>query len=65
MLGAAKHWARRTKEVRGLTPDDVARVELEMKSLARDFKLIETSHGKNVLNLVLVVGYLRKLLELA
>lgn len=34
-----------------------------MESLAREFKLIEESHGKNVLNLVLVVGYLRKLME--
>jgi hypothetical protein len=34
-----------------------------MESLGREFKLSGESHGKNVLNLVLVVGYLRKVLE--
>ena len=34
-----------------------------MESLGREFKLIVESQGKNVLNLVLVQGYLRKLLE--
>jgi hypothetical protein len=53
----------RPKEVRGLSPDDIARMEHEMESLGREFKLIEESHGKNVLNLVIVQGYLRKLLD--
>jgi hypothetical protein len=34
-----------------------------MESHATEFKLIEESHGKNVLNLVLGVGYLRKLTD--
>jgi len=34
-----------------------------MVTLSRDFRLIEESHGKNTLNLVIVTGYLRKLLE--
>lgn len=55
--------ADRGKEVRGLSPEDVSRMEHEMESLGREFKLIEESHGKNVLNLVLVVGYLRKLMD--
>lgn len=53
----------RGKEVRGLSPEDVARMEREMESHAAEFRLIEESHGKNVLNLVLVVGYLRKLAD--
>jgi len=53
----------RGKEVRGLSPEDVSRMEHEMESLGREFRLIEESHGKNVLHLVLVVGYLGKLLE--
>ena len=53
----------RGKDARGLSPEDVSRMEHEMESLGREFKLIEESHGKNVLNLVLVVGYLRKLLD--
>jgi hypothetical protein len=51
------------KDVRGLSPEDVSRMEHEMESLGREFKLIEDSHGKNVLHLVLVLGYLAKLLE--
>jgi len=53
----------RGKEVRGLSPEDVARMEREMESHALEFRLIEETHGKNVLNLVLVVGYLRKLTD--
>jgi hypothetical protein len=55
--------AGRAKDIRGLSPEDISRMEHEMDSLGREFKLIEESHGKNVLNLVLVVGYLRKLTE--
>jgi hypothetical protein len=51
------------KEFRGLSPEDVARMEHEMAMLGREFKLIEESHGKNVLNLVIVNGYLNKLLD--
>ncbi|WP_437226575.1 plasmid partitioning protein RepB C-terminal domain-containing protein [Planctomicrobium sp. SH661] len=51
------------KEIRGLSAEDIARIEHEMEGLERDFKTIEESHGKNVLNLVIVVGYLKKLLD--
>ncbi len=51
------------KDLRGLSPEDASRMEREMESLGQDFRLIEDSHGRNVLNLVLVVGYLKKLLD--
>ena len=51
------------KDIRGLSQEDLARMEREMESLSQDFRLIEESHGRNVLNLVLVVGYLKKLLD--
>ena len=38
-------------------------MERELDSLSQDFRLIEESHGRNTLNLVLVVGYLKKLLD--
>ncbi len=57
--------AEQKKEIRGLTSDDIARIEREMEGLERDFKTIEDTHGKNVLNLVIVVGYLKKLLDSA
>ena len=57
--------SEREKLVEGLRPDDIARIEREMQVLEGDFRSIEESHGKNVLNLVLVVGYVRRLLESA
>ena len=46
----------------GLTPDQIAKMEKEMEDLQRDMKLIEESHGNQVLNLVLARGYVTKLL---
>jgi len=48
-----------------LRPDDIARIERETRVLERDFRMIENSHGRNTLNLVVAVGYLKKLLESA
>jgi RepB plasmid partitioning protein len=50
------------KVVEGLTPEQVAKMEKEMEGLQRDLKLIEDSHGSQVLNLVLARSYLGKLL---
>jgi len=50
------------KVVDGLTPDQAAKMRKEMEVLQRDLKLIEESHGNEVLNLVLARGYLGKLL---
>ncbi len=49
------------KAVKGLTPEQVAKMEKEMESLQRDLKLVEESHGNQVLNLVLACGYISKL----
>ncbi len=54
---------QRPKDVPGLRAEDLARMEGEMGKLERDFKLIEDSHGRNVLNLVIAIGYLKKLLD--
>jgi hypothetical protein len=51
------------KIVEGLTPEQVAKMEKEMEALQRDLKLVEESHGNQVLNLVLSRGYLGKLLD--
>jgi len=51
------------KETDGLSLADIARMEREMETLSGDFKQIEEAHGKNVLNFVVVVGYLKKLLD--
>jgi hypothetical protein len=53
----------RNKVLTGMKPEDIARMEREMAVLGRDFLMIEESHGKNTLNLVLAVAYLRKVLD--
>ena len=53
----------RGKEVKGLSPEEVSRMEHELESLGREFRLIEESHGKNTVQLVLVSAYLRKVLD--
>jgi len=49
------------KVVEGLTAEQVAKMEKEMEALQRDLKLVEESHGNQVLNLVLARSYLSKL----
>lgn len=53
----------RPKDANGLTADEMARMEREMETLGREFRLIEETHGQNTLNLVVVVAYLKKLLD--
>ncbi len=55
--------AAKAKE--GLSPEEIARMEREMENLSKDFRQIEETHGRNVLNLVTSVAYLRKLLDSA
>lgn len=50
------------KKVKGVTADQMARMEREMANLEGQFKLVEQSYGQDVLNLVLAKGYLTKLL---
>ena len=47
----------------GLSREEIARMEQEMESLEKDFKAIDESFGENVLNLTVVKGYTKKLLE--
>ncbi len=53
------------KNLPGLQPKDLARIEREMHVLEKDFRRIQDSYGRNTLNLVLAVGYLQRLLESA
>jgi len=53
----------KNKILPGMKPEDIARMEREMELLGRDFLMIEDSHGRNTLNLVLAVAYLRKILD--
>ena len=51
------------EKVKGITVNNIARMEREMENLERDFKLLEESYGSNVLKLVQAKGYIAKLLE--
>jgi ParB-like chromosome segregation protein Spo0J len=51
----------KNKDVDGLSPEQVAKMQKEMEVLQRELKMIEESHGNQVLNLVLARGYLGKL----
>ena len=49
--------------VEGLTPEAVTKMEKEMEVLQSGLKLVEESHGNQVLNLVLARSYLARLFE--
>ena len=54
---------RAQKKIKGVTADQMAKMEREMTNLEGQFKLVEQSYGQDVLNLVLAKGYLTKLLD--
>jgi hypothetical protein len=63
---AMPHSARavlRMPKIVGLSPEDMSRMEREMENLSQDLQMAEESLGRNVLNLVLVVGYLKKRMD--
>ena len=50
------------KQVKGLTAQDLARMEQEMRAVEPNFRAVEQSYGENMLNLTLARGYVKKLL---
>jgi len=51
------------KDGDGVSPEEIARMEREMETLERDFRLVEDEYGRNVLNLVVARNYLARLLD--
>jgi len=51
------------KAFKGVSPEQIARMEKEMASLQREMNLIEDSYGSDHLNLVLARGHLASLLN--
>jgi ParB-like chromosome segregation protein Spo0J len=47
----------------GARPEDVAKLENEMRTLERDYMLVEETYGKQVMDLTLARGYLKRLLD--
>ena len=54
---------QRPKRFKGLSAEQIARMEAEMANLQRKMKLIEDSYGPDHLNLVLARGYIISLLK--
>ena len=52
----------RPKNICGLTPEQMARMEREMDGLQREFKAVAASYGDTVLNLVVASGYVSRLI---
>lgn len=55
-------WAQ-PKRMEGLSDDQLALMEQESAQLDREFRLIEQSYGADHLDLVIVTGYMTKLIE--
>lgn len=54
---------QKKKKMKGLTPEQIARMETEAASLQREFKMIEQDYGADHLDLVLASGYIGRLLS--
>jgi hypothetical protein len=52
----------RPKKIRGLTPEQMARMEREMDGLQREFKAVAAGYGNTGLNLVVALGYISSLI---
>lgn len=53
---------KKPQRIGGITREQMARMEREMDSLQNQYKMVEQSYGEDVLTLVLVRGYLVKML---
>jgi hypothetical protein len=51
------------KKIKGLNEEQMARMESEMDSLHREYKIIEENYSNDVLNLTLAKGYLGSLMD--
>jgi len=48
---------------KALSPEEIARMEQEMENVEADFRTIEENYSENMLNLTVIRGYVKKLLE--
>jgi ParB-like chromosome segregation protein Spo0J len=50
------------KKIKGITDEEMARMESEMEGLQREYRLVEEGYGRDALHLTLAKGYLGALL---
>jgi ParB-like chromosome segregation protein Spo0J len=53
----------RRKRMEPVRPEDLAKMENELKALERDFQLLDETYARNVMDLTLAKTYLKKLLD--
>lgn len=66
VLGTAKDQLlspEEPKKKKGLSAEDIARLEEELGTVERDLKTIERTYGENVLTLTVSRGYIKKVLD--
>lgn len=66
LVGTARDQLAKTEEpkrVKGLSAEEIARMEREMESLERDFRIFQDQFGQNTLHLGAAQRYLRRLLD--
>ena len=51
------------KKTKGLSAENLGKMEQEMEMLQRDLKAVEKNYGQNVLSLTVARSYIRRLLE--
>jgi len=51
------------KEVEGISPEDIARIEREMEALEQEFTMVQDEYSESMLDLTVAKGYLEKLLN--
>jgi ParB/RepB/Spo0J family partition protein len=51
------------KQKKGMTREEIGKLEAEMETLERDLKAVERNYGDNMLNLTCARGYIKKLLD--
>jgi hypothetical protein len=51
------------KKIPGVKPEDLARLEYEMRVQEKDFRMLDETYNEHVMALTIARGYLRPLLE--
>ena len=51
------------KKKKGLSREEIAKLEEEMETIEREVKAVEQAYGENMLNLTLARGYIKRLLD--
>jgi ParB-like chromosome segregation protein Spo0J len=55
--------AREQKKKKGMSREEIAKMQVEMEALERDLKAVDRAYGEDMLNLTCALGYIKKLLE--